>query len=298
MKVTLAMNEVLTKPYSEEEVKRALFQMFPTKALGPDGFPAHFFQKQWHLCGEEITKIVIQILKGENSREEINRMFIVLIPKVLNPTSLSHYRPISLCDVVFKIASKVLANRVKQTLPEVISEEQSAFMPGCLITDNVITAYEILHFMKVKKNKKSAFCALKLDMKKAYDRLEWNYLEAMMNKLGFAQSFVAAIMRGVRSVSFFILVNGGKTREFFPSRGIRQGDPISPYLFLLAAEGLSCLLKNARAEEETVGIQVAPSGPNVNHLLFADDCILFCKVDVSEASKVNDFLTKYCQASG
>ena len=124
------MNEKLIAPYTEQEVKTALFQMFPTKAPGPDGFPAHFFQKHWHICGEEVTNIVIRLLNGEDSPEEINRTFIVMIPKIKNPTSLSQYRPISLCNVVFKIASKVLANRLKQILPEIVSEEQ---LPLCRV---------------------------------------------------------------------------------------------------------------------------------------------------------------------
>ena len=122
-KVTNEMNTELESPYTSEEVKVALFQMFPTKAPGPDGFPAHFFQKYWHLCNEEITNIVIRILNGDDSPKEINKTFIVIIPKVLNPTSLSQFRPISLCNVVYKIASKVLANRLKRILPEIVSEE-------------------------------------------------------------------------------------------------------------------------------------------------------------------------------
>lgn len=99
-KVTNAMNENLSKPYTEKEVKEALFQMFPTKVAGPDDFSAHFSQKYWHLCGEELTKIVIRILKGVDSPAEINRTFIVIIPKVINPLFLAQYRPISLCNVI------------------------------------------------------------------------------------------------------------------------------------------------------------------------------------------------------
>jgi hypothetical protein len=179
--------------------------------------------------------------------------------------------------VLYKIASKVIANRLKLILPEIISEEQSAFVGGRLITDNIISAYECLHFMKRNKSKNNSFCALKLDMMKAYDRVEWDYLEAIMLKLGFANQWVSVVMSMVRSVSFSVMFNGTRLEGFEPSRGIRQGDPISPYLFLLAAEGLSCLLKVDDNSSHLDGIKVATSAPPVNHLLFADDCLLFLK---------------------
>ena len=125
----------------------------------------------------------------------------------------------------------MISNRLKLVLPDIISEEQSAFVPGRLITDNIICAYECLHFMKRSRSKSNIFCALKLDMMKAYDRLEWPYLRAMMDM--------------VQSVSFSVLFNGEKLEQFNPTKGIRQGDPISPYLFLIAAGGLSCLLRSS-----------------------------------------------------
>ncbi|XP_073359855.1 uncharacterized protein [Aegilops tauschii subsp. strangulata] len=245
-RVDAAMNDMLNAQYTNSEVKAALFQMFPTKAPGPDGFPAHFFQRHWELCGDEVTDMVLRVLKGEDSPEEINKTFIVLIPKIASPKNLGQFRPISLCNVIFKIASKVLANRLKLILPDIISEEQSAFVPGRLIMDNFISAYECLHYMKARKLKS----------------------------------------------------NSAKQEEFSPSRGLRQGDPISPYLFLLAAEGLSCLLKAADPNESVRGIKVAESAPEVNHLLFADDSLLFFDATPEMATKVDLLLQRYCGASG
>ena len=159
--------------------------MFPTKAPGPDGFSAHFFQRHWEICGDDVTKAMLDIVEGKESARSINEIVLVLIPKVKNPTLLSQFRPISLCNVLYKIASKVISNRFRVILPKIISEEQSAFVPGRLITDNIVTDYECLHFMKRNKAKKHQSCALKLDMMKAYDRVEWEYLQAIMLKLGF-----------------------------------------------------------------------------------------------------------------
>ena len=170
--------------------------------------------------------------------------------------------------MIYKIATKVLANRLKMLLSEIISEEQFAFVPGRLITDNIIAAYECLHFMKQKHPSDQRFCALKLDMKKAYDRVEWNYLRAIMLKIGFHQFWVEMIMRMITSVSFVVLFNGEFLENFKPSRGIRQGDPISPYLFVLAAEGLSCLLNSRKQSSVCKGFKVASSAPMVSHLLF------------------------------
>ena len=297
-RVTPEMNDLLLALFDSREVKEALFQMFPTKAPGPDGFPAHFFQRHWDLCGEEVTSVVLRVLNGEDDPASINNTLIVLIPKVAQADELGQFRPISLCNVIYKIVSKVAANRLKRILPMIISEEQSAFVPGRLITDNIITAYECLHYMKRRQGRDSRCCALKLDMRKAYDHVEWPYLQAIMTKLGFHQLWVSMIMRLVSTVSFSVLFNGDRLESFNPTRGIPQGDPISPYLFLLAAEGLLCLIKARIQSSNLKGIMVAPSAPVVSHLLFADDSLLFFRASTENAREIHDVLQVYCRASG
>ena len=135
-------------------------------------------------------------------------------------------------------------------------------------------------------------------MMKANDRVEWDYLRAIMIKMGFTRRWVDIVMDLVTTVKFSVLFNGNKLQEFIPTRGIRQGDPISPYLFLLVAEGLSCLLKSKSESSNLEVLQVAPTAPRVNHLLFADGSLLFFKANSVGANEVNQVLDIYCQATG
>jgi hypothetical protein len=137
-------------------------------------------------------------------------------------------------------------------LPDIVSEFQSAFVPERLITDNALIAYECLQTVHRQKCK-TPFFALKIDMMKAYDRIEWEYLHGCLCKLGFAPGWIALVMRCVTSARYAVKVNGDLTSHVVPSRGIRQGDPISPYLFLLCTEGLSCLLQRKEGLGELQG---------------------------------------------
>lgn len=227
----------------------------------------------------------------------MNQTTIVLIPKIKHPQDLKNFRPISLCNVIYELCSKVLANRMRVFLDEVISAEQSAFVPGRLITDNVLVAYECTHYLKRKKGKSGA-CAIKLDMMKAYDRVEWSYLRGMLTKLGFADGFVDTVMRCVTSVSFSGRVNGQLSNPFKQSRGIRQGDPLSPYLFLICSEGLSCLLRGIGPLHLSRGVRVGIHAPWISHLLFTDDCFVFSEASHRGASRLQEVLDIYSRGSG
>ena len=155
-----------------EKIKAAVFQMGPTKASEPDGMNALFYQKLWHVVGDDVINAVLDFLNHGIMLPEVNVTQIVLIPKIKSPEKMSNFRPISLCNVIYKTISKVLANKLKQVLSQLISPTQSAFVPDRLITDNILVVYEQLHGMHSRKKGKNGSFALKLDVSKAYDRVE------------------------------------------------------------------------------------------------------------------------------
>ncbi|XP_057425625.1 uncharacterized protein LOC130718990 [Lotus japonicus] len=257
-RVSPAMANYLLAPFTREDVEEALFQMYPNKAPGVDGLPALFFQKFWHIVGDDVAHFCLQVLSGHVSPGNINQTLIVLIPKIKKPMHANQFRPISLCNVLFKLITKTIANRLKLILPDVINGPQSAFVPGRLITDNALIAYECFHFMKKKCSGRNGHMALKLDMSKAYDRVEWPFLQSVMTHMGFPLSWVRLIMSCVTTIRF--------QRE-------------------IARSTLS-------------GIKIARNAPVISHLLFADDSVIFAKATLEEANSVQQVLASYEKVSG
>ena len=194
IKVNAETNDQLNQPFSEEEIVIALNQMHPTKAPGPDGLPAVFFQKHWKSVSKGVLTTCLYILNEGGNIAPLNHTYITLIPKSAKPKRVMDYRPISLCNVIYRVIAKTIANRLKQMLHLVISPSQSAFIPNRLITDNIIIGYECLHKIRHSKGKKNGLLALKLDISKAYDRVEWNFLRFTMERLGFSSKWVDLIM--------------------------------------------------------------------------------------------------------
>ncbi|KAL5573954.1 hypothetical protein UlMin_023551 [Ulmus minor] len=191
--------------------------------------------------------------------------------------TVKNFRPISLCTVLYKIVSRSITNRFKLILDDVIGDPQSAFVPGRLITDNVILGFEAMHWIRQHTGGQTDYAALKLDMSKAYDRVEWSFLKGMMDKLGFAEQWTKLIMRCISSVSYSFLINGEVKGFLQPSRGLRQGDPLSPYLFVICAHGLFELLLSSKKSKLFKGVKIAASCPPISHLFFADDSLIFCR---------------------
>ncbi|KAL5800890.1 hypothetical protein ACOSQ3_032522 [Xanthoceras sorbifolium] len=297
-KVDTHMAGRLGEAFTRTEVCAAVFEMGPNKAPGPDGFHAFFFQKFWNVVGEDVSSVCLNVLNGGCSIKEFNATNVVLIPKVKNPERMTDFRPISLCSVIYKTVSKVMANRLKEILPHIISSEQSAFVPGRLIFDNIMVAFELLHSIKKQKKGKRGYAAIKLDMSKAYDRVEWGFLELIMEKLGFPNQFRALVMDCVSTSKLSFMINGKSVGEVTPQRGLRQGCPLSPYLFLLCAEVLSSLIKGNESNGQSLGMRCCRGSPLVSHLFFADDSIVFCRASVQNCEKLKQILNVYEKASG
>lgn len=194
--------------------------------------------------------------------------------------------------------SKGTANRLKKVLTHIIFESQSTFQTDKAISDNILVAFETLHHMKMKKTGKVGRLALKLDMSKAYDKLEWIFLRRIMEKMGFHPTWVGWIMECIKLVSYSILVNGEPKGHIIPTRGIHQGDPLFPYLFLLCLEGLNGLIEKVVAGNVIEGVALCRNGLKISHILFADDSLLFCWARVEDVRKIQEVLGKYEQASG
>ncbi|CAN6675688.1 unnamed protein product [Malus baccata var. baccata] len=228
-RVTEDMNLALLKPVSEDEVKTAIFKMGGLKAPGPDDFQGIFYQSFWEHVYGDVCALVRELMQGSSSPTSLNATYIVLIPKVPHPETVSQFRPISLY--------------------------------------NIGIAHEMFHFLKGRTAKRKFEMGVKLDMQKAYDRVEWDFLDAPGNK-------------------------------FAPSRGLRQGDPLSPYLFIILGEVLSCMIQAAIDDKQLEGVRIGVSGPIISHLFFADDTLLFLRAGDRYCRNLLFILDRYCEASG
>ncbi|GJZ76993.1 reverse transcriptase [Tanacetum coccineum] len=297
---SLTENDILSleKHATTDEVYDALMQMAPTKAPGPDGMSALFFQKFWVFVGTTVMNMVSSFFDSGVLPLNINKTLITLIPKVSRPESLKDMRPIILCNVLYKIISKVLVNRIKPILPRIVHENQLAFVSNRVITNNAIVAFEVMHWLKNKKDGKRGALALKIDMSKAYDRIEWHFIRAILEKFGFPTRFTNLRMACVSSVSYSFNINGQVAGYVTLARGLRQGDPISPYLFIMRAGVLSSMIRKSVTQGLIQGVKVCRGAPSISHLFFADDSIFFFRSSSAEVINLKNILIRYCRSSG
>ena len=289
--------ERLSKQFVPAEIEVVIQSMSALKAPGPDGFQALFYQKNWELISSSVYKMVLDVLQGKGMPSHLNDTFLALIPKVEHPEKVSQFRPIGLCNVGYKIITKTLVNRLKPILPSLISNTQSSFVPGRQITDNIVIMQEVLHTMRRKQGVKG-YMAIKIDFEKAYDRLRWSFIRDTLHQMNLPLLLINVIMECISTAAMQVLWNGEPTAKFHPTRGIRQGDPLSPYLFVMCMERLYQTIEEAIVANRWRPIYASRNGPKLSNLFFADDIVLFAEASVDQAQVIHDCLRRFCLASG
>eukprot|EP00253_Pinus_taeda_P015063 PITA_15063 len=206
---------------------------------------------------KDILRVVEDSKLNRTILKALNTSFIALIPKQDNAQMPERYRPIALCNVVYKIISKVVANKLKPLLPTLVLGEQSGYVEGRQILDNIIQTHEVVHLLT---SKRKAGMIMQLDIAKAYDKVNWTYIKRVLIAFGFDHNWVRWVMALVTSSSVSILVNGSPSEIFLPSRGLKQGDPLSPFLFILMREVLGQSIKHAKVTSKIQGLQLSENG--------------------------------------
>ena len=224
--------------------------------------------------------------------EYLNKTHLVLIPKIRGPETLRNYRPISLCNTTYKIVTKIIVNRIRPVLGNLISPMQTAFVPGRRGTDNAIIVQELIHSISKAKGKEG-YMAIKIDLEKAYDKLEWSFIRERLFHINLPTNLIELIMSCISSMTTTILFNGGTMDPIIPSRGIRQGDPLSPYLFILCMDWLGQLIEGKCVENLWNPVKSSKSSPSFSHLFFADDLVLFAKANQANCSTIRDVLDEF-----
>ena len=290
--------EMLEAPFCEDEVLTALMEMNGDKAPGPDGFSVFFWQCCWDFVKEEILEFFKEFHDQNTFLKSINNTFLVLIPKKGGAEEFGDFRPISLLGGLYKMLAKVLANRLKKVIDKVVSHDQNAFVKGRQILDASLIANEVIDNWK-KKGDTGVIC--KLDIEKAYDSINWQFLLKVMEKMGFGAKWLRWMWWCISTARFSVMVNGTPAGFFPSSKGLRQGDPLSPYLFVMGMEVLSVLIRRAMEGGFISRCKIQRNrgrAVHIAHLLFADDTIVFCEAKKEYLTNLSWILFWFEAASG
>ncbi|GLT91015.1 hypothetical protein SLE2022_089250 [Rubroshorea leprosula] len=244
-------NVMLTTAFSEEEIKQAVWDYSSTKAPRPNEFNFGCLKAVWETIKDDVIQFVVEFQKNGRLVKGLNASFIVLIPKKENIVRIGDYRPISLISCMYKVIPKLLANKLRCVLDRLIGKQQSAFIGRRQLMDSVMVANETIDEVKKKRKRCIIF---KVDFEKAYDKVCWDFLMSMMEKMGFCVTWRNWILECLRTNLVLVLVNGSPTREFSMSRGLRQGDSLSLFLFLIVVEGLSGIIQSTLDKKQFSGV--------------------------------------------
>ncbi|KAK1300235.1 hypothetical protein QJS10_CPB13g01231 [Acorus calamus] len=294
VKLSEVERQNLCAPVSDAEIRSALFSAKALSSPGPDGFPARFFQVYWNVVKEDFISAIKSFFISGFLLRQLNHSFISLIPKTKHADSFDNFRPISLCNSVYKTITKIMSERLQGVLPKLVLPNQSAFVKGRNIVHNTMLAHELVRYLGTSSS--SGRACVKVDLRKAFDSVRWDFLKEVLNSLNFPGSWVQLILQCVQTASFSVLVNGSPVDFFQAKCGLRQGDPLSPLLFVLVMNALSHSIEEA-VNSGRLG-RFINSAHNISHLCFADDLIIFTDCSHASAIALQLILSDFSKASG
>ncbi|XP_075088118.1 uncharacterized protein LOC107829005 [Nicotiana tabacum] len=295
--INIEQNAELIKQPTKEEVKVAVLGLNGDSAGGPDGMTGKFYHSCWDIIGDDMYDMVRALFNGHELPKCVTHTNLVLLPKKKEVTTFSDLRPISLSNFSNKVISRVVHERLVKFLPSLISEEQSGFAKGRNIVENILLTQEIVTDIRLRTNV-GPNVILKLDMTKAYDRLSWLFLTKVLRKMGFTERLIGIVFELVSNNWYSILINGQAHGFFKSSRGVKKGDPVSPTLFILAAESLSRGVNALHTNLYFCGFGMPKWIPKINHLAYAYDMIIFLSSDETSLMLIMQVLNAYEAASG
>ncbi|XP_013624294.1 PREDICTED: uncharacterized protein LOC106330365 [Brassica oleracea var. oleracea] len=280
---------------TDEEIRKTIFSLPKSKSPGPDGFSVEFFLSSWDLVGGDLIKAVKDFFLNPDLSHQVNSTVLALLPKVPGASRLSEYRPISLCNTVYKVISKIIGSRLKLITPLAVQRNQVGFITGRLLCENVLLASELVSDFN-KPGDVTRGC-LQIDITKAYDNVDWQFVLNILDAFELPELLIQWIRSCVTSPHYSVAFNG-ELIGFFPGKkGLRQGDPISSSLFVLAMDILSKKLDRA-AQSRQFGIHHWCSYPLITHLSFADDMLIFFDGSTASLGVIIQLLNEFHSGSG
>ncbi|XP_062080610.1 uncharacterized protein LOC133785381 [Humulus lupulus] len=265
------------------------------KSSGPDGYGSGFFKAMWNEIGDEVSEAVLGFFQQGILPKKLNNALLSLIPKIANPTKAVEYRPTACCNTLYKCISKMMCERLKRVLPFLVHQNQGAFIKDRLLAHNILIFQDILKGYKRKHI--SPRCVMKVDLSKAYDSIDWHCLEAILTVICFPKQFINWILVCLRDASYSILLNGRVQGCFTGRRGLKQGDLISPLLFVLVMEFFTRMLIRATQNRD---FKFHPRCRRLNlvSLCFADDLVIFCKGHNASVQVIKQCFNEFSEVSG
>ncbi|XP_062115338.1 uncharacterized protein LOC133829622 [Humulus lupulus] len=294
-KLSVEQQLYLLNPFTVKEIRAALFSIPSTKSPGPDGYGSGFFKSMWKDIGQDICSAIMHGFSTGQFPKELHETTLSLLPKVVNPARASDYRPIACCSTLYKVMAKLLCSRLAVVLPSLIQSNQGAFVRGRSIAHNIMILQDLIK--NYGRALTSPRCAIKIDLSKAYDMVDWYFLENLLKAYYFPMKFIGWVMNCIKNTSYSLLINGRVQSSFKGEKGLRQGDPMSPLLFVLIMEYMTrCLQLDARSPS----FRFHPMCKSLKliNLCFADDVILFCKGSCATVNILKESLRKFSEESG